>query len=333
MALPDSWDALSASANLSCNFDAALPGEFPGLFSRVIAEVHAILGGGFDCHVVATHTHRQEAAGPSAVHALSAVSHLTGGRLLRHGDYCTSEAVPRGERMILLLQYDTICPAHRRSVIAHEYSHVHQMTLLREKACGEAHDNLPMWLVEGCATLFEHLYIAEYWPGLRRGTGLAEAVNRTLDLGLTFDATKETYNAPSVNYYVESVAVLFLAHSRGLLPKLHVLVTDFWRELYAAEDWRKVFASLFGCSPADFYAELNTFLASPRSEQVAIVPSASANVLRSCCREGEREARGLCATPGRHPRTGEVRNVPGCVRVAANLGVRGSGVGVVLTTA
>ena len=39
---------------------------------------------------------------------------------------------------ILVVQYDTICPAHRRSVLAHEYLHVHQMSLLRELAVGPA---------------------------------------------------------------------------------------------------------------------------------------------------------------------------------------------------
>ena len=125
------------------------------LFSRVLDEVHAILGGGFECHVIATHTHRQD-AGSSARTALEGVSHLRPGQsLLQPGEYCTSEAVSRGERMILLRQYDRICPAHRRSSIAHEYLHVHQMSLLREQACGEAHDALPMWLIEGRAALFE----------------------------------------------------------------------------------------------------------------------------------------------------------------------------------
>ena len=163
---------------------------------------------------------------------------------------------------------------------------------------------------------------------------MVEAVNRSDDLQLPFDATKETYASPSMNYYVESLAVLYLAHSRGLLTRMHLLVTGLWRQMEAAGpgEWRSVFATLFGCTPHEFYDELAAFRAKPRSAQMEIVPDPLANVLASCCEESAREACGLCAIPGYEPRTGQRRNEPGAVYVTANLGVRGSDVGVVLTT-
>ena len=254
-----------------------------------------------------------------------------------------------GKPIILLLQYDTICPAHRRSCIAHEYLHVHQMSLLREQAIGEAHEVLPMWLFEGSAALFEHMYIREYWPALLRGRpfcGLVEAIRRTAELGLGagFDEAKETYASPSVNYYVESAAVLYLAHRCGMLHAarggeirgcvgtrdgLHGLVTDLWQAIgvSGAENWRAVFKDVFGCQVGDFYAELRAFFIRPVDEQLLIVPSEP--VLHSCTSEEARVARGVCVPrPGERYARGDARRL----QVIANLGLRGSHVAVLLST-
>jgi hypothetical protein len=209
------------------------------------------------------------------------------------------------------------------------------MKLLRANAFEPHRARLPMWLLEGTAALFEHLYVAEYWPGLRRRrcSGLVEAVNRTDDLRLGdgFDEGKETYASPSVNYYVETVAVLYLCHSRGLLeatPRLHVLTSGLWKAIAREDDWQAAFAHTFGGSPVDFYAELRSFLTRPdaRTAALALVPSAP--VLHSCCPEEERAAKGLCARPGCDPLTGDPRPW----WVTANLAVRGGCVTVELTT-
>ena len=346
--LPSDWHHPRADARIDFHFDKSLPDEYSAIVKCVLAEVQGILGGAFPCHVVATHTHRKPAS-PSAIAAVSEVSHLVGGKLLECGDYCTTEAVSSGKPIILLLQYDTICPAHRRSCIAHEYLHVHQMSLLREQAIGEAHEVLPMWLFEGSAALFEHMYIREYWPALLRGRpfcGLVEAIRRTAELGLGagFDEAKETYASPSVNYYVESAAVLYLAHRCGMLHAarggeirgcvgtrdgLHGLVTDLWQAIgvSGAENWRAVFKDVFGCQVGDFYAELRAFFIRPVDEQLLVVPSEP--VLHSCTSEEARVARGV-----RVPRPGE-RYAPGDARrlqVIANLGLRGSHVAVLLST-
>jgi hypothetical protein len=207
--LPHDWCTPSIDASVHRHFDAALPEEWECLFTRCFEEVRAILGGAYPCHVICTHTHRW-APGTSAHAVLGALNGLLGDSgPLQVGDYCTFQAMP--DARILVLQYDTICAAHRRSVIAHEYMHVHQLSLQRERACGPAHDELPMWLMEGTAALFEHLYINEYWSCLERD-GVSAAVRYTQAEAaagrLTFDAGKETYNDPSMNYYVETCGVL-----------------------------------------------------------------------------------------------------------------------------
>lgn len=288
-ALPSSWSVPTVAAPVHRHFDAALPDEWAPLFTRCFEDVRAILGGTFECHVVAVHTHRWP-AGSSARAALASVAPLLGGGTqLQVGDYCTFQAAPRAR--ILVLQYDTICPAHRRSVIAHEYLHVHQMSLLRELALGPAHDTLPMWLMEGTAALFEHLYINEFWSGLHRD-GLEAALrfaHAEATAGrLAFGRRKETYEDVSMNYFVEVCAVCYLAHVCALWTRVEVLITTLWSRIYEAQgEWRGAFHSLFGRSPDTFYDDFNRFTASTTLEQMRrILPHAP--VLGYCCPDKSR---------------------------------------------
>ena len=56
--------------------------------------------------------------------------------------------------------YDSVDPGHRVSVVVHEYYHVIQLA-----NCGNPPSQpFPMvWLWEGAATLFEMLYLREYF--------------------------------------------------------------------------------------------------------------------------------------------------------------------------
>ena len=79
--LPSDWHHPRADARIDFHFDKSLPDEYSAIVKCVLAEVQSILGGAFPCHVVATHTHRKPAS-PSAIAAVSEVSHLVGGKLL-----------------------------------------------------------------------------------------------------------------------------------------------------------------------------------------------------------------------------------------------------------
>ena len=331
LALPSDWSDLQASPPIHTHFDSLLPDDWMSLFSRCMTEVHDILGGGFECHVIATHTHRKSPPWPLTSKAASReVEQLLDEHdELRIGEeYCTTVGISRHLR-ILVLQYDTICPAHRRSVIAHEYLHVHQLSLLREYAAGKAHDDLPMWLLEGTAACFEHLFINEYYPGLE-ANGLVHAVRYTheqmSDKGLlVFDATRERYDqgdGPSMNYYVETTAVLFLCDLCNLHPDLEVLFTTFWKRVHICNGmWQTAFEELFGRDASTFYTEFNAFMTtSPKERIQSLVPSSP--VLKSCCRSERRALVNRSRTissPGIDPNTG--RKWSGTNRVCANLGV------------
>ena len=69
-----------------------------------------------------------------------------------------------------------------------------------------------MWLMEGTAALFEHLYINEFWAGLDRD-GVSAAVRHSHALlaragagegGGPFGRQKEDYSSVSMNYFVET---------------------------------------------------------------------------------------------------------------------------------
>lgn len=304
------------------HFDEELPDEWPTLFAGVMGDVHCILGHACACDVVTTHTHRQEGAlRDSARRALSGVR-----QYFDHdpepGDYCAVGVVDQRAgvtsiRPVLFLQYDIICPAHRRSVIAHEYMHVHQNSMmgLGNGAAEDLgfHDRLaPMWLMEGCAALFEHLYIREYWAGLGQD-GLKQAVRAVhfpKEFGLPVEPGAKSFGAEqeewpgSVNYYLETLAVCFLCEVSDLWQRLHVLFTEFFSELGTCKanstlvDWRSVFADTFGLDVATFYEQFNYFLRLPLTKQVAILPQGK--VLHSCSIPGSawqtREAEASCSS-------------------------------------
>ena len=196
-AFPETWATPTAAPLLHKHFDTALPGDFAALFDETLRGVFEILGGGHEIHVVATHTHRRRWTGRSAKAALDEVRYLFG-RRPQLGDYCTFECAP--EARVLFLQYDTICPGHRRSVIAHEYFHVHQMSFLFDTAHED--DRCPMWLAEGTAALFEHLFINERAPELGI-CGLTKGIQWITEQGLVdFGPEMESYKHVTRNYFL-----------------------------------------------------------------------------------------------------------------------------------
>ena len=236
------WAAHSPTPVIHKHFDPALPAEWGDLFTRVMCDVIEILGGGVQFHAFATHTHVQlrsnEPAGPSALAVLSEAMPLIG-HAAEAGDYTTIDPRRGDPTPVVVMQYDTICDAHRRSVIAHEYFHVHQLSYQGEKA---GRHELPMWMMEGTAALFEHMYINEYWKDLDRD-GVRAAVVHSHANASTFDSRKEDYSCASMNYYDETCGCLFLAHSCGLFGRIHVLFTQFWEEVYKDASWRITFST------------------------------------------------------------------------------------------
>lgn len=328
------------------HFDDDLPDDWPRLFDTVLVEVERILGYRCACRsVVATHTHGQERPSGSAKRALHAVAPLFGGRTPDHGDYCST--THGGEpQQVLFLQYDIICPAHRRSVIAHEYMHVHQQNLMG-LTFAHRESPAPMWMMEGCAALFEHLYIIERWPSLLRDAKqwgplhqAVRAVRHPSEFGLpptaagngsdgfiTFGQRHEHWPG-SVNYYVETLAVAFLCHTCELWGRSEVLFTAFYRRLGSAlrrgggaDAWRAVFTETFGLSVEAFYARFNAFVRMPLSDQYGILPT-GARVLRDHFTP-EDVRRALEVAMGARP--------PKPVRVGASLGIRGRHVALCLT--
>lgn len=121
---PAEWAELQPEPVVHRHFAADLPPDWNDIFEKVMQDVFAILGGGFEFYCCATHTHMRLPSS-DANRVLNEVAPLLGNLSQSPGDY-TSFSRVRAARVVFL-QYDTISEAHRRSVIAHEYMHVHQV--------------------------------------------------------------------------------------------------------------------------------------------------------------------------------------------------------------
>jgi hypothetical protein len=120
---------------------------------------------------------------------------------------------------ILQILYNAHNVMQRVSVVAHEYYHVQQTHYCR-RSHTEKYD-APMWMSEGTATVFQHLYLQYYFKNHPRHENflfnseygaiktLHDMATRSEDR-FVYDDRMNTYERKQNNYVASSIAVLWL---------------------------------------------------------------------------------------------------------------------------
>lgn len=145
---------------------------------------------------------------------------------------------------------------HRFGVVAHEWYHAFQYGHV-----GADLYNLQKWLVEGCATLYEVLYVGYKYDDdyllMRNPSSHADATDV-----LTNPENHESWENDDNNYTASVFLVLVVVdllqkdHSIDQADALRILLRDFWTGASQATSAENHFSQTFGFSIEEVYAAI-----------------------------------------------------------------------------
>jgi len=169
---------------------------------------------------------------------------------------------------------------HRYSVIAHEYFHVYQLSInqpMNEPNGGYNPNGFDIkWLIEGTATVFESMYLQNYYNYNYFINDLIYA-----DLSNSIHANPsifESYNSNNLDINGSSSVFMVLVLAKELIELGHseedafkMIFKDFMLTGAKNSNWEDYFLEIFGFSVYDFYTSLQLY---PLNLQY-VVPSSS----------------------------------------------------------
>lgn len=177
-------------------------------------------------------------------------------------------------------KYDSL---HRYSVIVHEYFHVYQIGLSKDRMA-------PKWLVEGGAKVLEEMFVQQYYGK----SSLEGDLNRKSPTLWSDDVFKnahlyEKYETSSketpagwmdMNYAGSAFMLLALVNElqkEGITEHkaFELVFRDFWIEQSKQTNWKVAFEKTFNLSVDDFYNRLSGY---KRKNVRKILPSKSAKI-------------------------------------------------------
>jgi len=186
------------------------------------------------------------------------------------------------------IMYNEADPIARVAVVVHEYYHV-----LQTHYCGDDDIDFVMWLHEGCATVFQNLYV-DYWLSgneYHRDNPMFRAaehghvftmMNDVKAQNFSYDSRLDSHEGASTNYIASTTAVLYLIHRMGggdawqYVLSRYLTTSDCDLTTNGGRD--AGFKKAFGRweTVDDFYDELNKYLNTTNSAEISkLAPSTS----------------------------------------------------------
>ena len=163
-----------------------------------------------------------------------------------------SGASVSGDKIILEIPSSEIFNKywHRYSVIVHEYYHVYQLCRSGGTDC--------KWIMEGCASCFESLYIKEHY-----NVNYFDQQQHLSNDVLIHPVEYENYEKRETNYS-NSVFMVLALHKELVLKGDSValafskILRDYWQD-NVKYDWKLRFEYIFGFSVSIFYSRLANY--------------------------------------------------------------------------
>jgi len=170
---------------------------------------------------------------------------------------------------------------HRYSVIVHEYFHIYQMSLSKDRMD-------PKWLAEGGAKVIEEMFVQQYYGrsslegDLKRRSLWSDEVFTDPNLYEKFEtSSKETLDGyMDMNYAGSAFMLLTLVKELqkdniSEQEALELVFKDFWLEKAGQRNWQKAFEKTFNMSVKTFYERLSEY---SRNDVRKILPSKSLKI-------------------------------------------------------
>ena len=170
---------------------------------------------------------------------------------------------------------------HRYSVIVHEYFHVYQIGLSKDKMD-------PKWLTEGSAKVIEEMFVQQYYNrsslegDLKNRSFWSDKVFTDPNLYEKFEtSSKETSNGyMDMNYAGSAFMLLTLVQElqRDNISEreaFKLIFRDFWVEKARQKNWKKAFEKTLNMSVKTFYERLSEY---SRNDVRKILPSKSLKI-------------------------------------------------------
>ena len=170
---------------------------------------------------------------------------------------------------------------HRYSVIVHEYFHVYQIGLSKDKMDTK-------WLTEGGAKVIEEMFVQQYYGrsslegDLKRPSMWSDEVFTDPNLYEKHEtSSKKTSNGGMDRNYAGSAFMLLTLvkelQKDNISEKeaFKLVFRDFWLEEARQRDWKKAFEKTFNMSVKTFYERLSEY---SRNDVRKILPSKSLKI-------------------------------------------------------
>lgn len=168
--------------------------------------------------------------------------------------------------------------SHRYSVIVHEYYHIYQMSLSKNRMA-------PKWLNEGGAKLIEEIYVQQYYGKNALKNDLT-STNPTLyskkifTKPSLFEEFKTSEGFMDMNYAGSAFMMLVLVkelqkNNISEHEAFKLVLNDFWNAKAEQKNWKKAFEQTFKMSVKDFYDKLGKY---SKKDVKKILPSKSLRI-------------------------------------------------------
>jgi hypothetical protein len=170
---------------------------------------------------------------------------------------------------------------HRYSVIVHEYFHVYQIGLSKDRMD-------PKWLTEGSAKVIEEMFVQQYYGrsslegDFKRPSLWSDEVFTDPNLYEKFEtSSKETSDGfMDMNYAGSAFMLLTLVKELqkdniSEQKAFKLVFRDFWLEKARQGNWKKAFEKTFNMSVKTFYERLSEY---SRKDVKKILPSRSLKI-------------------------------------------------------
>lgn len=175
-------------------------------------------------------------------------------------------------------KYDSL---HRYSVIVHEYFHVYQIGLSKDRMD-------PKWLTEGGAKVIEEMFVEQYYGrsslegDLKRPELWSDEVFTDPRLYERFETSSERTTDGWMDMNYAGSAFMFLTLVKELQKNniseqeaFKLVFKDFWIEKSKEFNWKKAFENTFDMSTETFYERLSKY---SRKDVKKILPSKSLKI-------------------------------------------------------
>ena len=175
-------------------------------------------------------------------------------------------------------KYDSL---HRYSVIVHEYFHVYQIGLSKDRMN-------PKWLTEGGAKVIEEMFVEQYYGrsslegDLKRPELWSDEVFTDPKLYERFETSSERTSDGWMDMNYAGSAFMFLTLVKELQKNniseqeaFKLVFKDFWIEKSKEFNWKKAFENTFDMSTETFYERLSKY---SRKDVKKILPSKSLKI-------------------------------------------------------